>query len=174
MEKVYEFYIKTTPERLWQAITDPEMRAKYNFGASIVSDWHPGSRYRMGARDGSVVLGEGEILEADPPRRLVHSMLALWSNEVKAEGPSRVTWEIEPVGDSCRLTVTHDQLREGANPQLFGGWMMLLSGLKTLLETGETLTTPGSLRYSQDPPPPGPVGERARELIDHLPDGPRG
>jgi uncharacterized protein YndB with AHSA1/START domain len=174
MEKVYEFYIKTTPERLWQAITDPEMRAKYNFGASIVSDWQPGSRYRMGARDGSVVLGEGEILEADPPRRLVHSMLALWSDEVKAEGPSRVTWEIEPVGDSCRLTVTHDQLREGANPQLFGGWMMLLSGLKTLLETGETLTTPGSLRYSQDPPPPGPVGERARELIDHLPDGPRG
>ena len=65
---------------------------------------------------------------------------------MKAEGTSRVTWEIEPVGDSCRLTVTHDQLREGANDQLYGGWPMILSGLKTLLETGELLTTPGSLR----------------------------
>ena len=67
---------------------------------------------------------------------------------MKNEGTSRVTYEIEPVGDSCRLTVTHDQLREGANSELYGGWMMILSGLKTLLETGEQLTTPGSLRYS--------------------------
>ena len=67
---------------------------------------------------------------------------------MKKEGTSRVTWEIEPVGDSCRLTVTHDQLREGANDQLYGGWPMILSGLKTLLETGELLTTPGSLLYA--------------------------
>jgi activator of Hsp90 ATPase-like protein len=66
---------------------------------------------------------------------------------VKREGFSRVTWDIQPVGDSCRLTVTHDQLRDGANPQLYGGWPMVLSGLKTLLETGELLTTPGSLKY---------------------------
>jgi hypothetical protein len=66
---------------------------------------------------------------------------------VKGEGTSRVTWEIEPVEDSCRLTVTHDQLNEGANNELYGGWPMILSGLKTLLETGEDLTTPGSLRY---------------------------
>ncbi len=66
----------------------------------------------------------------------------------KAEGTSRVTWEIEPVGDSCCLTVTHDNLREGANPQLYGGWPMILSGLKTLLETGQLLTTPGSLRFA--------------------------
>ena len=172
MEKVFEIYIKTTPERLWQAITDPDLRAKYNFGASIVSDWKPGSRYRIGAGDGSVVLGEGEILEADPPRRLVQSMVALWSDEVKAEGTSRITWEIEPVGDSCRLTVIHDQLREGANAQLYGGWMMLLSGLKTLLETGELLTTPGSLRYLPDSPPKGPVGPKAQAMIDHMPVGP--
>jgi uncharacterized protein YndB with AHSA1/START domain len=95
-------------------------------------------------------LGEGEILEADPPRRLVQTMTALWSDEVKSEGSSRVTWEIEPVGDSCRLTVTHDQLREGANDELYGGWPMILSGLKTLLETGEKLTTPGSLMYAQE------------------------
>ena len=71
---------------------------------------------------------------------------------MKREGTSRVTWEIEPVGDSCRLTVTHDQLREGANGELYGGWPMILSGLKTLLETGELLTTPGSLRYNERSP----------------------
>ena len=87
-------------------------------------------------------------LEVEPPRRLVQSMIALWGDDVKAEGTSRVTWEIEPVGDSCRLTVTHDQLREDANDQLYGGWPMILSGLKTWLETGELLTTPGSLMYS--------------------------
>ncbi len=173
MVKVFEIYIKTTPERLWEAITNPELRAKYNFGAAIVSDWKPGSKYQMGARDGSVLLGEGELLEVDPPRRLVQTMVALWSDEVKNEGPSRITWEIEPVGDSCRLTVIHDQLREGANNQLYGGWPMLLSGLKTLLETGELLTTPGSLRWGQTMQPGGPIGARAQELIDRLPEGPR-
>ena len=147
MEKVFEIYIKTTPERLWEAITDSDMRSKYNFGARVSSDWTPGSRYEMAA--GSMALGEGENLEVDPPRRLVQSFVALWSEDVKREGTSRITWEIEPVGDSCRLTVTHDELREGAHGELYGGWPMILSGLKTLLETGELLTTPGSLRYSE-------------------------
>jgi hypothetical protein len=78
----------------------------------------------------------------------VQSFNALWGDGVKSEGTSRVTWEIEPVGDSCRLTVIHDELRDGASDELYGGWPMILSGLKTLLETGETLTTPGSLRYA--------------------------
>ena len=147
MEKVFEIYIKTTPERLWAAITDPAQRAKYNFGASISSDWKVGSTFTMSASNGTVVLGEGEILEVKPPTRLVQTMRALWDEAVKSEGTSRVTWEIEPIGDSCRLTVTHDQLREGANEQLYGGWPMILSGLKTWLETGERLTTPGSLLY---------------------------
>jgi uncharacterized protein YndB with AHSA1/START domain/DNA-binding transcriptional ArsR family regulator len=147
MEKVFEIYIKTTPERLWQAITDSEMRRKYNFGVGIESDWTPGSAYSSAS--GSIPIAEGENLEADPPRRLVQSFNALWGEGVKAEGTSRVTWEIEPVGDSCRLTVVHDELHEGANDELYGGWPMILSGLKTLLETGETLTTPGSLRYSE-------------------------
>ena len=109
----------------------------------------PGSRYTMSARDGTVVLGEGENVEVEPPRRLVQTMTALWSKEVESEGTSRITWEIEPVGeDSCRLTVTHDRLREGAHGELYGGWPMILSGLKTWLETGELLTTPGSLRYA--------------------------
>jgi uncharacterized protein YndB with AHSA1/START domain len=149
MEKVFEIYIKTTPERLWEAITNPEIRSKYQFGAQITSDFTQGSRFEMGHPGSPGWLGEGENLEVDPPRRLVQSMVALWSDEVKSEGTSRITWEIEPVGDSCRLTVTHDQLREGANEELYGGWPMILSGLKTWLETGELLTTPGSLMYSE-------------------------
>jgi uncharacterized protein YndB with AHSA1/START domain len=145
MEKIFEIYIKTTPERLWQAITDTEMRRKWNFGAIVTSDWTPGSRYQ--GIGGASLIVEGENLEVDPPRRLVQSYRALWSEAVKSEGTSRVTWEIEPVGDSCLLKVTHDQLREGANNQLYGGWPMVLSGIKTLLETGEMLTTPGSLRW---------------------------
>jgi len=147
MEKVYEFYIRTTPERLWEAITDPEIRGKYNFGARILCDWKPGSHFVMSAPNAPAPLGEGEILEVDPPRRLVHTMRALWSDEVKSEGSSRVSWAIEPIGDSCALILTHDELREGAHPELYGGWPMILSGLKTWLETGEILTTPGSLRY---------------------------
>ena len=147
MEKVFEIYIRTTPERLWQAITDGETRSKYQFGMRITSDWTPGSRFEMSHPGAGQLLGEGENLEIDPPRRLVQSMVALWGDDVKSEGTSRVTWEIQPIGDSCRLTVTHDQLREGANDQLYGGWPMILSGLKTWLETGELLTTPGSLMY---------------------------
>ena len=150
MEKVFEIYIKTSRERLWQAIIDSEMRQKYTFGVGVTSDWTPGSRYEAVHPGAGVAISEGENLEVDSPRRLVQSFTAVWSDDVKSEGTSRVTWEIEPIGDdSCRLTVTHDELREGANDELYGGWPMILSGLKTLLETGETLTTPGSLRYSQ-------------------------
>jgi len=169
MEKVFEIYIKATPERIWEAIADPEIRAKYHFGVRPTPGWTTGSGFEMTARDGTFAIGDGEILEADPPRRLVHTMRALWSDDVKSEGFSRVTWEIEPVtadfarghtsttganpdphagGDSCRVTVTHDQLRDGANTELYGGWPMILSGLKTWLETGELLTTPGSLLYT--------------------------
>jgi uncharacterized protein YndB with AHSA1/START domain len=148
MEKVFEIYIKTTPEHLWEAITDSEMRQVYTFGVGITSDWTNGSRYEAVHPQAGITISEGENLEVDPPRRLVQSFNALWSDDVKAEGTSRVTWEIEPVGDSCRLTVTHDQLREDANDELYGGWPQILSGLKTLLETGQPLTTPGSLMYA--------------------------
>jgi uncharacterized protein YndB with AHSA1/START domain len=149
MEKVFEIYIKTTPDRLWEAITDSELRSTYNFGVGVTSDWTPGSHYEAVHPQSATPISEGENLEVDPPRRLVQSFRALWGEDVIAEGTSRVTWEIEPVGDSCRLTVVHDQLPEGANDQLYGGWPMILSGLKTLLETGEQLTTPGSLRYAE-------------------------
>ncbi len=147
VEKVFEIYIQTSPERLWEALTDPAARARYQFGARVQSDWAPGSKYTVEHAGAPRPLIEGENLELDEPRRLVQSYRAGWDEDVAAEGTSRVTWEIEPVGDSCRLTVTHDQMRDGADEHLYGGWPMILSGLKTWLETGHELTTPGSLMY---------------------------
>jgi uncharacterized protein YndB with AHSA1/START domain len=144
---VFEIFIKATPEQIWEAITDPALRAKFSFGVQTQSDWTTGSTYRSGVP--GLAIAEGENLVVDPPHLLVQSFTALWSDEVKAQGATRVTWEIEPVGDSCRLTVVHDQLPESANAELYGGWPMILSGLKTLLETGEKLTTPGSLMYGE-------------------------
>jgi|SRR6476659_1526212 len=132
MEKVFEIYIRTTPERLWEAITDGTVM-KVLVGPDF---------------EGEPPKGSNEKLEEDPPRRLVERMVAEWSEEVKREGPSRITWEIEPVGTSCRLRVTHDELREGANDELYGGWTMILSGLKSFLETGEYIDTPASLRFA--------------------------
>ena len=152
MEKVFEIYIKTTPERLWEAITDPEMRREVQLrgGRRVGLDARLALRGRPPAAPAS---RSARARTSRSIRRAGSSRAsrALWSDDVKREGTSRVTWEIEPVGDSCRLTVTHDQLREGANAELYGGWPMILSGLKTLLETGELLTTPGSLRYAQAP-----------------------
>jgi DNA-binding transcriptional ArsR family regulator len=175
MEKVFEIYIKATPERIWQAITDPALRRRFTFGVGVESEWTPGSPYRATTGPETVSPGmpisEGENLEVDPPRRLVQSFRALWGEDVVAEGTSRVTWEIESVADSCRLTVTHDQLRDGANDQLYGGWPMILSGLKTLLETGEDLTTPASLMYLAGARATGAVGDGAARLMAHLPEG---
>ena len=145
---VFEIYIKATPEQIWAAITDPEQRAKYSFGVRTHSEWTTGSSYHAGV-PGVVDIAEGENLVVEPPHLLVQSFRALWSDDVKAQGTTRITWEIEQVADSCRLTVVHDQLPASANAELYGGWPMILSGLKTLLETGELLTTPGSLMYTQ-------------------------
>jgi uncharacterized protein YndB with AHSA1/START domain/DNA-binding MarR family transcriptional regulator len=147
MEKIFEIYIRTTPERLWHAITDPSVRSRYQFGARVESGWSPGSRYEVGHDQGPGRLIEGENLEVDPPRRLVQSFNAVWDDDVAAQPTSRVTWEIEPVGDSCRLRVVHDELAVDADEHVYGGWPMILSGLKTWLETGQELTTPGSLMY---------------------------
>ncbi len=145
MEKVFEIYIKTTPERLWQAITDTEMRRKYTFGAVVTSDWTTGSRYEgRGHRRSDLRGRESRGRSAAPAGPELPSALGRGREE---RGDLA-----RDLGDRagrrfCRLTVTHDQLREGANTQLYGGWPMILSGIKTLLETGEMLTTPGSLRW---------------------------
>ena len=148
MEKVFEIYIRTTPERLWAAITDPDTRTKFHYGNRIESDWQAGSAYELTNPGVPFPLVEGKNLEVDPPHRLVQTMTAMWSDDAKAVGESRVTWEIEPVGDSCRLLLIHDQLPDDASEEVYGGWPQILSGLKTWLETGEVLTTPGSLMYT--------------------------
>ena len=91
MEAVHEISIRTTPERLWEAITDPDIRSKYQFGNWISSDFTPGSRFEMTHEGAPGPLGEGENLEVDPPRRLVQSMVALWGEDVKSEATSRIT-----------------------------------------------------------------------------------
>jgi uncharacterized protein YndB with AHSA1/START domain len=139
VKKVFEIYIRTTPERLWEALTSGEMRRKYAFGLSVKSDWSPGSRYEQTSPDGRTVWVKGENLVVEPPHRLVQTMVALWSDEIRKEPPSQVTLEIEPAGNLCHLTVSHDKLREDANDELYGGWPMILSSLKSLLEPGESL-----------------------------------
>lgn len=145
--RIFEIYIRTTPERLWQAITDPDERAKFQFGNRVSSDWSAGSRYEVTNPKAPMALMDGTNLEVDPPRRLVQDATCHWSPEVEGVGATRITWEIEPVGDSCHLRVTHDRIPEGTSEEVYGGWPMILSGLKTWIETGETLTTPGSLLY---------------------------
>ena len=131
---------------LWEAITDPKLRAQYSFGVETHSDWTPGSAYEAGPPAGSrsraarTSRSTRRAGSCRPTRRA-------GATTSRPRGP-RVTWEIEPVGDSCRLVLIHDRLPEDANAELYGGWPMILSGLKTLLETGESLTTPGSLMYS--------------------------
>jgi uncharacterized protein YndB with AHSA1/START domain len=137
--QMYQVFIKTTPEQIWEAITTPEFTAKYFHTARItVSE----RSYRSLGPDGST-WGDEAVIEYDPPRRLVHGWRSLYDAEMGAEPTSRVTWEIEPQEHGiCKLTVTHDQLE--ASPKtaasVFGqGWMFVLSGLKTLLETGQPL-----------------------------------
>ena len=138
--QVYEVFIKAAPERIWEAITSPEFTVKYFHGAAItVVD----NKYESHGPDGSHWADE-PVYEYAPPRRLVHGWRSLYDPEMGQEQRSRVTWEIEPGADGvCKLTVTHDQL-EGAPKTAASvagaGWMFVLSGLKTLLETGERMS----------------------------------
>ena len=125
---VFEIYIKTTPGAPVGGDHRPGDEGKYSFGVQTRLGLERGLAATCPGSRASIDIAEGENVEVDPPRRLVQSINALWSDDVKAVGTSRVTWEIEPVGDSCRLTVTHDQLPADANSELYGGWTMILSG----------------------------------------------
>ncbi len=135
-ENVYQVEIATTPERLWQAIVDPEQTRKYYFGALSKSDWKVGSRWTSEGEDGEVYL-EGEILEIDPPRRLVHTLHVVHEPTAAAEAPSRVEYEITQIGDRCRLTLIHTGRGPATMEYTSGGWETILGGLKELLETGQ-------------------------------------
>jgi uncharacterized protein YndB with AHSA1/START domain len=136
-EQVYEIWIRTTPERLWRAITDGEWTQRYFHETRIESTWRPGSRvvYWM---EGDEVGVEGDVLECDPPRRLSITWGVRYNAEMAKEAPSRVTFEIEAHEGMCLLRVVHDRFPEASQvaPHVAQGWMGILSNLKTLLETG--------------------------------------
>jgi len=135
-EYVYEIEIATTPERLWAAITDPEQTRRYFYGARSVSDWKVGSRWTSESDEGEVYL-DGEILEIDPPRRLVHTLHVVHDPAAAAEAPSRIEWQITHVGNRCKLTMIHSGRGPATIEYTAGGWETILGGLKELLETGE-------------------------------------
>jgi uncharacterized protein YndB with AHSA1/START domain len=153
--RVHEIYIKAPQEQIWEAITSPEWTAKYGYGAAVELELKPGGKYRYKASDKMRGMGlpetiiDGEVFEADPPRKLVHSYRWLFTDQNKAEGFTRVTWEIEPTpAGFCRLIVTHEMenapIMAAATVAKFslqggGGWSWILSDLKSLLETGKTM-----------------------------------
>jgi uncharacterized protein YndB with AHSA1/START domain len=140
-DNVYQVEIATTPERLWTALTDPQETRKYWYGALSVSDWKVGSRWVSQSDDGEVFL-DGEILEIDPPRRLVHTLHVVHEAAAAAEAPSRIEFEITQMGDRCRLTVTHTGRGPATIEYTTGGWETIFAGLKELLETGSVVGAP--------------------------------
>ena len=143
VQQIYEVYIRTTPEKLWHAITDPAMTKQYFYDSAIQTSFEPGTPLNRVREDGSLLL-EGEVLEVDPPRKLVHTFIHKQPNPADQDPPSKVTWEIVQMGDVCKLTLTHEHYR-GESVTYKGsltGWNPVLSGLKTLLETGRPLKVP--------------------------------
>lgn len=141
--QVYSVFIRATPQQVWDGITKPEFTARYFYGSVLDSTYEPGTPYLGWAEDRSVQYVDGEVIEASPPHRLVTTWRAVYDPDLAAEPPGRVTWEIEPAGEHVtKLTVIHDELE--ASPKtaenVAGGWPFVLSGLKTLLETGEPLS----------------------------------
>lgn len=142
--QVYQVYIKAPAERVWEMIATPEMVGRFFQGAQLEGSYEVGNRVRTWAPDRSALWGDNEVLECDPPRKLVHTWRSLYDPEMATEPESRVSWEIEDLpGGYSRLTLVHDRL-EGApkTAASIGGWTYYLSNLKTVLETGESLPPP--------------------------------
>jgi uncharacterized protein YndB with AHSA1/START domain len=140
--QVYAVFIRASAEQVWEAITKPEFTTRYFYGSAVDSTFEPGAPLFSWTADRQQKLVDGEILEADPPRLLKHTWRALYDPDTANEPHSRVTWEIEPQeGGITKLTVVHDELEAAPKTavSVAGGWPYVLSGLKTLLETGEPL-----------------------------------
>jgi len=135
---VYVTFIRTTPERLWSALTTPDFMKQYWMGMCIETDWKVGSSWKLAFSDGRLA-DTGEVVEIDPPRRIVLNWTNQWNPEMNAEGPTRCTMELEPIGDAVKLTITHTMDRPESKfiGAVSGGWPRILSNLKSLLETGE-------------------------------------
>ena len=139
---VYVTFIRTTPEKLWQALTEPDFIRQYWFNTTVSCSWQKGAPWKMVGADGAVT-DSGEILESDPPRRMVIRWLNEWKPELKAEGFSRCTIELEPIDNAVKLSITHEIERPDSPfiSAVSGGWPRILSNLKSLLETGEIAIT---------------------------------
>jgi uncharacterized protein YndB with AHSA1/START domain len=137
LKHVYEMYIRATPDRVWRAITESEFTRQYYYDNGVFSDWQVGSLIVYRDDDGNEPI-RGEVLEVDPPRRLVHTFHFSETDE----SPSRVTWTIEPRGEASLLTLVHDDFdgETSTYRSVEHGWVPILSGLKTVLETGQPLT----------------------------------
>ena len=143
-EFVYVIYIETTPEKLWEALTNAEFTKRYWFGTELTSDWKVGSQYSL-VMNGTTT-DVGEILEADPPRRLSYTFKHVLDDELRNEAPSKVVFMIEPHGKLVKLTLTHEGFAEGSKllDGISKGWPAILSSLKSLLESGTALAIPTS------------------------------
>jgi uncharacterized protein YndB with AHSA1/START domain len=151
---VYVIYIRPTPKKLWSALTDVEFMKQYWFGMHCESEWTAGSSWKMVSGDGQIY-DAGEIVEAEPPRRLVIRWQQQIKPELKAEGESLCTMELEPIGATVKLSITHTIEREPSKfiEAVSVGWPKILSNLKSLLETGSIAL--------EDPYPTGnPYGRR--------------
>jgi uncharacterized protein YndB with AHSA1/START domain len=140
--QVYNVFIKASPDQIWEAITKPEFTSKYFYGSLVESTLEPGTPIIGWSPDREQKWTDGEVLESDPPHKLSYSWRSLWDEEQATEEASRVTWEIEPQeGGVSKLSVVHDRLENAPKTaeSVAGGWMYILSGLKTLLETGQPL-----------------------------------
>ncbi len=137
---VYVTYIRTTPEKLWRALIDPEFTRQYWCDTRQECEWTPGASWRLMIPDGRVG-DSGEVLEIEPGRRLVLSWRNEFKSELRDEGPSRLTYEIEPQGDMVKLTVIHESDTPGSKliEMVSNGWPMIMSSLKSLLETSASL-----------------------------------
>jgi uncharacterized protein YndB with AHSA1/START domain len=135
----YQAFIRTTPDRLWEAITNPEQTKQYFYGLKVVSDWKPGSSLKHLLPDGTAQI-EGKVTEIEPKRKLVHT----FATAGVSDAPSRVAWEIQPMGAVTLLTLTHDDFdgETQTYTSVARGWNPVVSGLKTLLETGRPLEIP--------------------------------
>jgi uncharacterized protein YndB with AHSA1/START domain/DNA-binding transcriptional ArsR family regulator len=142
-EQVYQIFIQATPEQIWEAITKPEFTAQYFYGSKVDTTGEAGTPIRHYAPDGTTLWGDDVILESQPPTLLVHTWRSLYNPELAEEPPSRVTWSIEPQPNGVtKVTVVHDRLEDSPKTaaNVSGGWMFIISGLKTLLETGRGLS----------------------------------
>jgi uncharacterized protein YndB with AHSA1/START domain len=144
--QVYRIFIRASAQQVWQGITDPAFIARYFHGSHVRNELRAGGRWLSTSPDGQDVWNDGQVLECDPPRRLVHTWTSMYDPVAALEPASHITWEVEDQGNgTCLLTLTHDRLEHSpktASNVSGAGWMHVISGLKTLLETGTPLDPP--------------------------------